>query len=370
MRKLLTIMVVALVILGIILTGCAGQTTAPATTKPAATSAAPTTAAPTTAAPKPTAAPTTSAPAATQPIVWRAATFLPRNMFSVRNMVPIADKLKTRSNGQFTIQYLGGPEVVPAMQLAEAVRRDVIQMAFVPASYYTGLVPLGSMLELSELLPAEERAVGAYDYLNELHSKVGLYFLERPTGVSPVGYFTMLTKQLITSPKDLANKKIGATSNNVQPFLNALGGAAPIIPAPDVYTAVERGVVDGFSYPITNSVDSQLQSLVKYAIDHPYFNAGASIICNLDQWNKLPKEMQTLLTNIASETVVEYMKAYDEEVIVARKKCTDAGVKFIKFSDADAAYWYKTCTDSCWAEMMKQYPEVAPKYKALVTKKK
>ena len=364
MRKLLMVILATLILTAIVLTGCAGQTAAPPTTTAPPTSAPPTT------APATTAAPTATQPAATtQPIVWKAATFLPRNMFSVRSMAPIAEKLKTRSNGQFTIQYLGGPEVTPANQQADAVRRNVIQMSLVPASYYAGLVPLGSMLELSQLLPAEERASGAWAYLNELHNKAGLFYLERPTAVSPVGYFTMILKQPITSPKELANKKIGATSNNVQPFLNALGGAAPLIPAPDVYTAVERGVVDGFSYPITNSADTQLQTLVKAAIDHPYFNAGAAFICNLDEWNKLPKEMQTLLNTIAQETVVEYMQAYSEEVITARKKFTDAGVKFIKFTDEDAAYWYKTCYDACWAEMYKQYPEVAPKFRELVTKK-
>ena len=362
MRRLMYCMAATLIILGVILSGCAGQQTTPATTAPKTTAPA------TTAAP--TSAPATSAPASAKSIAWKSVTFLPRNMFSVRSMVPIAEKLKTRSNGQFTIEYLGGPEVTPAAQQAEAVRRNVVQMAIVPASYYAGLVPLGSMLELSELLPAEERAAGAYAYLNELHNKVGLYFLERPTAVSPVGYFTMILKQPITSPKDLQNKKIGATSNNVQPFLNALGGAAPIIPAPDVYASLERGVVDGFSYPITNSADSQLQTLVKAGIDHAYFNAGASIILNLDEWNKLPKDMQTLLTDIAKETIEEYIKAYAEEVKVARKKFTDAGVQFIKFSDADAAFWYKTIYDACWAEMVKQYPEVAPKFRELVSKKK
>jgi TRAP-type C4-dicarboxylate transport system substrate-binding protein len=348
--------------MGIIFTGCANQPSAPATTaKPAVTS---TTAAPT------TAAPTTAAPGGAQPIVWKAASFLPKNMFSVRSLNFIAENMKTRSNGRFTIQYLGGPEVTPAQQQAEAVTRNVIQMSLVPGSYYTGLVPMGSMFELSDLTPAEERISGAWAYINQLHNKVGLRYLERATATSSVGYFTMLLKQPITSPKELAGKKIGATSNNVQPFLNALGGAAPLIPAPDVYTAVERGVVDGFSYPITNSVDTQLQTLCKALIDHPYIGAGAALICNLDEFNKLPKDMQELLDKVCQESVVDYMKAFAIEETTARKKCTDAGMKFIKFTDTDTAYWYKTCSESSWAEMTKVYPEVAGKLRPLFTKTK
>jgi TRAP-type C4-dicarboxylate transport system substrate-binding protein len=369
MRRLLTITVVALILLAIILTGCSGQTAAPATTAAPQTSAPATTAAPTTAAPKPTAAPTTTAPAAAQPIVWRAASFLPRNMFSVRGMTFISEQVKARSNGQFTIQYLGGPEVVPAMQQAEAIRRNVIQMALVPGSYYTGLVPMGFMFELSELTPAEERASGAWAFINELHSKAGLYYLDRATCTSSKGYFTLMLRQPITTPYDLKGKRIGATSNNVQPFFSALGGAAPIIPAPDVYTAVERGVVDGFSYPITNSVDTQLQTLCRALVDHPYVGAGGAVICGLEEFNKLPKEMQVLLDKIGQESVAQYIKDYAIEEQTARKKCADAGMKFIKFTAEDEAYWYKTCTEAGWADNVKQYPDIALKMRALMTRK-
>jgi hypothetical protein len=64
------------------------------------------------------------------------------------------------------------------------------------------------------------------------------------------------------------------------------------------------------------------------------------------------------------------MKAFSIEETTARKKCTDAGMKFIKFTDTDTAYWYKTCSESSWAEMTKVYPEVAGKLRPLFTKTK
>ena len=110
---------------------------------------------------KPTTSPTATASPTAKPIVWRATTFLARNMNSVKSIYPITERAKQRSNGQLTINYLGGPEVIPAQQQAEAVRRGVIQMSIVPFSYYDGLVPLGTIMELTELSPSEERASGA-----------------------------------------------------------------------------------------------------------------------------------------------------------------------------------------------------------------
>lgn len=324
-------------------------------------------------APKPTPAPTPAPapPPAVEPIVWKAATFLPRNMLSVKSIFPIAERAKQRSNGQLTIEYLGGPEVTPAMQQGEAVRKGVIQMSIVPGAYYDGIVPMGNMLELSELTPAEERASGAYDFINDLHKKGGLFYLERGTAIKEPAYFNIILKQPIEKPQQLAGKKIGATSPNVTPFLDTIGAAAAVIPAPQVYTSLERGIIEGFSYPLTNSMDAQLHEVTKYVIDHPYYQAGSAIIINLDSWNKLPPNLQTLMTNIAKEVVAEYMSDLDKEMAKARQTALDKGMKFIKFSSPDDVAWfYKTLYDAMWADNIKRYPDVAPKFRALVTKKK
>ncbi len=361
-----------IIVLVALIVGCSNT----ASTTPAKTTA-PATSVPTTVVPSSTAAPSqttpppaTSSTAAVQPIVWKATTMAPKNMFTMRNIQIIADRIGKQSNGQLTINYLGGPEVIPANNQAVAVQQGVIQMTVISMSYYDGIVPVGSMLDLSELTPAEEHASGAYDFVNDYHKKAGLYYLDRGTAINSSGLQMIILKQPITKPQDLAGKKIGATSNVIDPFMKTIGGTPVIIQTPDVYTALERGVVDGFCYPLTNSADAQLFEVVKYVVDQPFFRGAVGIIVNLDSWNKLPANLQQMLKDITAQVLVEYANDLDGQIAKARQTATDKGVKFIKFSDADSQYFMKTMYDGAWADVAKKLPDSVDKMKSLVQKKK
>jgi len=254
------------------------------------------------------------------------------------------------------------------MQQAEAVRKGVVQLSLLPCAYYDGIVPLGSMMLLSEVTPAEERASGAYDIINELHKKAGLFYLERGYAYKELVIFNIFVKQPIEKPQQLAGKKIGSTSLSIEPFLKTVGAAAAIIAAPEIYNALERGVVDGFSYPLPNFVDAQLYAVCKYAIDHAFLGGGKAFIVNPDSWNRLPPNLQKIVTDTAAEVVVEQMNDYDNEMARALKIALDNGVKFIKFSDADREWFYQSIYDSMWADNIKRYPEVATKLKPMFSK--
>jgi len=65
------------------------------------------------------------------------------------------------------------------------------------------------------------------------------------------------------------------------------------------------------------------------------------------------------------------MKEIDSDLAKARKICEDNGMKFFKFSSQDDVNWfYKTLYESAWTENIKTYPDVGPKFRELVTKKK
>jgi len=281
----------------------------------------------------------------------------------------MADRVKQRSNGRLIIQYLGGPEVVPAAQLAEAVRKNVVQIGLDPVEYYETLVQLGNMLALSQLSPDEERVSGAYDFINEQHKKAGLFYLERATANLQPYNFSIITNKWVDTPKGLLGQKIGAATNISQPLFQRLGIALTMVPVPEFYTALERGVVDGVSDPITNHVTNQLFQVAKYVVDPPYFCPASVFIVNLDSWNKLPPDLQALLTSVARELINEYMNDFDKEVANARKLVVDKGMKFTNFSDADKEWFINNVYDASWEDVMKRYPENTTKLRPLITKK-
>jgi TRAP-type transport system periplasmic protein len=375
-RKLLFVLLGIVVMISLILTACGGSSTAPSSAP--ATSAAP--AAPKTtapAAPAASGAPTTSAGSTTAAVpapggktyTFKTISFAARNITSVSGIFTMADKVKELSNGQITIQYMGGPEIIPVPQQAEAVRKNVVNMDVIPATMYDGLVPLGNTMELSEVTPEEEIANGAYAYFNQLHEKAGMHFIGYATHAATPSYHTMISNKMITKQADFAGIKMGAGSTLLVPFLKKVGAASLVVPLADVYTNLERKVMDGYSVPITNHADLQLQEVCKYILDHNFYQAAGAFVINLDTWNALPKDVQDIMNKAAKMALDKYIDDYKQLQANAKKKLMDGGMKTMTFaSEADVKWFYDTLYSSAWEENLKQYPEQVAKLRPLLQK--
>ena len=281
----------------------------------------------------------------------------------------MAERVKARTNGRLIIQYLGGPEVIPAPQQAEAVRRGVIHFAITPIEYYEALVQLGNSLTLSELLPDEERAAGVYDFLNEKHKPNGLYFLERGTANLKPYNFNIITNKWVEKPQELANQKIGINTTLFIPAFQKIGIAPTTVQVPDMYPALERRVVDGVCDPLTNFVTAQMFQVCKYIVEPAMLRPASSMLVNLESWNQLPPDLQATVTAVAKEVINEYMKEFDAEVVKARQTLIDKGMKPTNFSAEDQAWFLKTIYDASWDDINKRYPDTVAKLRPLISKK-
>jgi TRAP-type transport system periplasmic protein len=366
----------ALVMLfGMLMAGCASSTQ---TSVPAPASSTTTTAASKPAPPQTPIATTSSTAASVStptgappaPIVLKSATFIARNAFTASGMMIIAKQVNERSKGQLTIQYLGGPEIIPSAQLPEAIRKNIIQLAVCPASFYDGLVPIGTMMEISELNPEEEDTSGAFAYISEIHQKADLIYLGRATAIRGGGYHTLLVNKPMTRPQQLAGMRIGASGVYLVPFLKAVGAAPVLTPPGDIYSSLERGMLDGFGNPLTNFRDLQIFEVTKYVIANSYYQASGAFIFSSEAWKQLSKENQNILIESARAAIQIYMDGYAKEQADSLQKAADKGLKTINFSDADRDWFYKMLYDSAWDDNAKRYPEQVAKLRPMETKKK
>ncbi len=197
----------------------------------------------------------------------RAISFIPKNdpVLAMVNawVVDVNGKL----GSQLRINYVGGPEVIGRFQQVEALRTGVVDLIFVPTGDYQDQMPASQAFVLSKLTPMEERKSGFYDFMVEEHSKkINARYLGR-VQVSP---FYLWTKK---EPKTLADLHGLKMRSGVlyDRFMHALGMIAVTINAPEVYTALNSGVVDGFGWPVTGPLKRGWLETVKYVIDLPFF---------------------------------------------------------------------------------------------------
>lgn len=146
-------------------------------------------------------------------------------------------------------------------------------------------------------------------------------------------------------------------------------GATVITTAPgEVYTALERGVVDGYGWPLTGLFDQNWQKMTKFRVEPGFYNAEVSLVVNLDVWKKLnPKQRELLqkhMLEIEADNTAYWKKNSEDEI----KRQDQAGIQVIKFDPATAKQYLDKAYDSGWAGVIKNSPEYGPKLKQALTK--
>ena len=143
-------------------------------------------------------------------------------------------------------------------------------------AFYTNVMPEADAWKLTERPMAELRKNGGFDYMAKLYAeKMNAIFLARHVDDNP--FHLYLTKP-ITKP-DLTGLKIRITPV-YRDFFQALGATVVQTPPGEVYTALERGVVDGYGWPITGIFDLGWHEKTKYRVDPGFYSAEVSILIN------------------------------------------------------------------------------------------
>lgn len=253
--------------------------------------------------------------AGAQEAVLKAQTALPKNHDLAKSFQEIfVAKLNAAGKGVVRVDFLGGPEVNPPDRAAPAVQRGAIDLLHTPAAYHAGIIPQGNTLMATNLSVSDYRANGAFDMLapnweKKLNAKIlaigetsaqfHLYVKEKPK----------LNKDSVI---DLTGLKI-RTTGAYRPLVDALGATpVQIVNAAEVYTALERGVVEGFGWPTVGLSSQGLGKLVKYRIDPPFYHLANVLLINLEKWKSLSKQAQDILLKVGAEYEKESIAFADQ----------------------------------------------------------
>jgi TRAP-type transport system periplasmic protein len=303
---------------------------------------------------------------AQQPIVIKAIMAWPENYTSNGPFREWVNRVNETGKGKVQIKLIGGPEAIPLFEQIGALKRGVVDVVNTAAAYYMGTIPEAECFGLSRLTPEEERARGFYDLMVEIHKQHGLMYIGRMQGVAPLG--VLCTKPQVKTSKDLAGLKIRSVPI-YDSFLKELKAAPVTIPVPEIYTALERGIVDGFIQPLAGGFTSLgFHEVVRYIVNHYFYQLPGTALVNMEFWNKLPAETRNFLVDTVKEnekTVAKYFMALHNEEI---EKAQKAGVKLVDFPPDDAKQFIETAYRTGWENLLKRSPKYGPKLRELSTK--
>lgn len=302
-------------------------------------------------------------------VTVKAVTAWPKSVWEVGNfnkfMDLVKEEVEKKYPGELEIQYLGGPEVIPNQEQVEAARMGVVDMVFTTDGYYVSAVPEVNALSVSMLDGWEEREKGVNAFLDKLHQeKVNCVYLGRLGHNLP---FTIYLTKPVKGLEDLKGLKIRCSPTLIG-FLKKIGANPVVIPPPEVYTALERGVVDGFTWPGGLIKDWGWDKMTKYVVQPGVYNGANVIVMNKKKWDEIPDHLQKLLIETEDEAA-RFAKQRSIDLLKNEREALEKiGVRYVELSPAEA----KTLTDAAysalWDVIIEKSPVNGPKLKEMVTK--
>lgn len=244
------------------------------------------------------------------------------------------------------IDYRGGPEVVDPTDLIEGVSSGTYDGGHVPGDYYAGQMPLMDLQRFTPYSPMEERDNGIFDLLEEAHEKMGVQYVGHThSGVPQV----LMLKDKISSAS-LKGKSIRASAAATN-MVSSLGGTSVDMPGEEVFTALERGVIDGTVWASVGPSTFGFDKEVNYYVEPRWYESVANTVINSDTWESLDKETQKAINEAMVEAEPKIFKHYKkltaEETATWEKK----GVKRIDLSKKDEEKMLDIAYNSAWDDL-------------------
>lgn len=301
-------------------------------------------------------------PAAAEEVTLRGVSAFASGTTFSRPFEAFVEWVNENGEGVIQIDYVGGPEAVPPFELGNAVSSGVVDIANNTTAFYTGLVPTGDALHLATNTIQDQRENGCYDKIDRIHQEqMNVKFLARTGDNIP---FHLYLTEPIDGP-DLSGLTIRVT-----PVYRAMFeklGANLVRTAPgEVYTALERGAIDGYGWPSQGVLDLGWHEQTKYRVDPGFYQVDVNFLVNLDVWNSLTDEQKAVLEEGAK--VIEATNADNigiNEKEYARQ--AEAGIETITFEGENRDVWLDTAQTEGWAAVEAIDAAIAADLRACLT---
>lgn len=222
-----------------------------------------------------------------------------------------AERIKTVTNGK--VEIILNDSLFKGTQLAQAVRDNMVALSAILAGYYSATNPQFGLAQLPGLINNLEEFKKVFygfwrDDLNQVldqqynaHVLVwGLFCPQNLISITP-----------IKTVQDFMGKKIRVHNIETGTLVNTLGAKPVPMDASEVLPALQRGIIDGvftdscWAYGQAFYSEAKFVSLWPISTILPF-----PIVINKDEWNKLPKNLQDIISQESSKIEQSSFESY------------------------------------------------------------
>ena len=294
-------------------------------------------------------------------VKWRMATSWPKSLDTLYGGCEYFGKrVAEMTDNKFQVQVFAAGEIVPGLQVLDAVQNGTVEMGNTACYYYWGkdaALTFGTALPFglnTRQMNAWLRFGDGQDLINELLAKYNIIaFAAGNTGAQMGGFF----RKEIKTVEDLKGLKfrVGGFAGTI---LQRLGVVPQQLAAGDIYPALEKGTIDAAEW--VGPYDDEKLGFVKVAQNYYYpgwwegCGQGHNMI-NLTKWNELPKAYKSVLEVASGDAWAWVVGKYDFVNPPALKKIISQGAVLRPFPQPVLEACYKAAQE-VYAEHSKSNP--------------
>ena len=272
-------------------------------------------------------------------VTWRLASSFPRGLDTIFGASEVlAERVEAMSEGQFRIRVYPMGELVPGLQVMDAVQQGTAQVGQTASYYYTGknpalafdsCVPFGLT---SRQQTAWLTQGGGLELVNELFADFGIVtFPAGNTGTQMGGWF----RNELGGITDLQGLKMRIPGLGGE-VMSRLGATVQVLAGGDIYPALERGAIDATEW-VGPYDDEKLgfHKVAKYYYYPGWWEPGPSLSYHVNRaaWDGLPQVFQEIFRSAASESATVMQARYDQRNPEALARLLEQGIEIRPFSD-------------------------------------
>ena len=260
-------------------------------------------------------------------------------------------KVNAEGKGLVQINFIGGPKAIPTFEQGNALRTGVVDLANTTTSFTASVIPEGLSLNYTDFTMAELRKDGTLEYLNTLYLEKGLYYFAK-TGEG-IQYHIFSNKPI--EKADLTGLKI-RIAPIFRDFFSKLGASVVQMPPGEVYTALERGVVDGYGWPLLGIFDNGWHERTKFRIDPGFYSLELGIVFSAATWRKLTPAQRAFLEKQGAALEAELNDISAKDAAADTKRQQEAGIQVIRLDPVQSKAYLTAAYGAAWDGLVKTSP--------------
>lgn len=261
-------------------------------------------------------------------------------------------KINKAGEGVVKVTVKGGDEAIKMFQQPAAARDGVVDMVCTPAAFYATQIPENEAISTSNSSPADVRKNGGMAVIDRLHARYmklkylgwidsgpGFYiFTAEPPKLKPDGLPDFAGVKLRDNPI------YGA-------FFRALGATTHNMPSTEVYSALEKSVVNASAWTSIGLMQLKWDKFLRNRVGPEFYQADIGMLMNLDRWNKLSAKAKDIVQKTAIEHESASRAARLKEVEAEQATLKKNGMAFHPLKPAAEKLYLKLAVDSAYERM-------------------